>query len=523
MKISRYLLGLMLPLLCCTHVDGQLTYARSLGLPGGETYLAPHPMTGGSLLLGNGYPHGSLSATRLDAQGQTVNAYQLDGQNAFGIFDVELLADSSYIACGMESSGQLGTWTFIISLDSGGVPQRIARADPAEQYVWADVQALPEAGFVLIGYALETPHRIRKCGAVTRFDSNMDTMWTREISFAGHQTRLWSGTLLPGGDLALYGAATDTMTFVNKPFLCRMSKAGDLRWIRAFSAQTGHTYFGEKVVRDGAGRLYLSGIDFDNQSFEAHPALFAFDAEGNLLWARDVHKVDYAAVLAECLLQGGDVAIGGIAGDSLGNRHGFVASFSSSGNLQWVRVFGLGTQLTWSDILALPGGGLQLTGNSSNMVQVHQTDAQGEIAGSCNSVAMPTQSMSLTPVTHSLTPILQRGVQQTFVPAASSPMFLTNTVDCLTLDHAPARAPLRATLAPQPMRTSAQLLLPAASMKPHAQLLLHDRSGRAVHPSATRLPDGWEILRGGLPAGIYAYQVLQGGQRIASGKLWIAD
>lgn len=34
---------------------------------------------------------------------------------------------------------------------------------------------------------------------------------------------------------------------------------------------------------------------------------------------------------------------------------------------------------------------------------------------------------------------------------------------------------------------------------------------------------GLEIHWGGLPAGLYSYQVLQGGQHIASGKLWIAD
>jgi hypothetical protein len=505
-------------------VDGQLTYARTLALSDGETYLAPHPRTGGSLLVGNGLP-GSfyhLAAIRLDAQGQTVSAYQLDGNNNHWLFDLELLADGSYLACGMEASPG-ATWTFILSLDSGGVPQRIARSNLADQYAWVDVQALPEDGFLMIGYAWETAQRIRKCGVAIRFDSNLDTLWTREISFVGHHTRLLSATVLPGGDLVLQGSATDTMTFVNKQFLCRLSLAGDLRWLRAISAQTGHSYFCERVVSDGAGRVYLSGMDYDDQSFEAHPALFAFDTAGTLLWARDVHQVDYTTSNLMCLGQVGNLAIAGTGGDSLGNRYGFVASFSPNANLQWVRAFGLGTQLMWSDIKAHADGGLQLTGSSSNMVQLHKTDTQGEIAGSCNSMAVPNQSNPLTPVAHSLTPIFQSAVHQTFVPVTSSPLSFRNDADCLLLDTPPPRSITHATIVPQPLRTSAHVHLPAGSMNPGTQLLLHDLQGRRLALPVTRLSDGWEIERGGLPAGIYAYQVLQGGQRIASGKLWVAD
>ena len=68
----------------------------------------------------------------------------------------------------------------------------------------------------------------------------------------------------------------------------------------------------------------------------------------------------------------------------------------------------------------------------------------------------------------------------------------------------------------------AQLRLPAGN-RSGIQLLLHDLGGKTLVPSVTPTADGLEIQRGGLPAGLYSYQVLQGGQRIASGKLWIAD
>jgi hypothetical protein len=44
-----------------------------------------------------------------------------------------------------------------------------------------------------------------------------------------------------------------------------------------------------------------------------------------------------------------------------------------------------------------------------------------------------------------------------------------------------------------------------------------------VDIQATALGDGFQLSRAGLANGLYSYQVLQAGQRVASGKLWIAD
>jgi hypothetical protein len=113
----------------------------------------------------------------------------------------------------------------------------------------------------------------------------------------------------------------------------------------------------------------------------------------------------------------------------------------------------------------------------------------------------------------------------TNAPLAVTPtkIAVSNYADCTPIAAEQARATFAVRVLPQPMRSSARILLAEGSLADDAQLHITDLSGRSLALPATRLHDGWEIQRGGLPAGIYAYQVLQDGQRIASGKLWVAD
>jgi hypothetical protein len=131
---------------------------------------------------------------------------------------------------------------------------------------------------------------------------------------------------------------------------------------------------------------------------------------------------------------------------------------------------------------------------------------------------------AITMTTSPFQPTVTRGMPVAAYTVTSSPLPLSNLVQCLATSAVTPRLtsqPVR--VLPQPMRTSARILLPEGTLTDDVQLLLHDRLGRRIALPATRLPDGFELQRGGIAPGLYTYQVLQGGQRIAGGKLWVVD
>jgi len=96
---------------------------------------------------------------------------------------------------------------------------------------------------------------------------------------------------------------------------------------------------------------------------------------------------------------------------------------------------------------------------------------------------------------------------------------IDNLLNCEPVGIASGKDLLPAQVVPHPMRHSARLVLPLDLDTEGATLQVSDMTGRQVALVTARSSDGFELQRNGLPAGLYAYQVLQEGKLVASGKL----
>ncbi len=126
-------------------------------------------------------------------------------------------------------------------------------------------------------------------------------------------------------------------------FLAKYSPAGTLLWVRLAGSTTDDQAF--DVAEDGAGNYFVSGRITGVASFgggvsigaagQTRCALAKYDANGQILWARDVGETDSPSTTGVAADTNGNGYITGLSTTSNGP---FVAKYDSAGTQQWLRV-----------------------------------------------------------------------------------------------------------------------------------------------------------------------------------------
>ncbi|AFY82417.1 SBBP repeat-containing protein [Oscillatoria acuminata] len=185
---------------------------------------------------------------------------------------------------------------------------------------------------------------------VTKYDTNGDLLWTRQL-----------GT--PGVDIA-YGVATDhddnfyitgyTTGSLASPnageydaFIAKYDSNGNQLW----SQQLGslQTDIARGVAIDGGGNVYISGRttgSLDGNNAGNFDAFFAkYDRDGNLVWIRQLGTSGWDQSPGISTDKNGNIYItgyttGNLEGVNAGTRDIFVTKYDPSGNLLWTEQLG---------------------------------------------------------------------------------------------------------------------------------------------------------------------------------------
>ena len=157
--------------------------------------------------------------------------------------------------------------------------------------------------------------------------------------------------------------------------------------------------------------------------------------------------------------------------------------------------------------------------------QLIHTDAQGVLSDTTCGAEQPAfAALPLTFTSMPMEPLPAPGLGYAQLAGVSIPSAIQHQVECGSVTSIPtAPIELQAQVVPHPLRTASRLEIAGLAMADELRLLVTDMQGRQVQLAATRVEGGFQLSRAGLANGLYSYQVLQAGQRIASGKLWIAD
>jgi hypothetical protein len=503
----------------------QASFLNAYDLASYDPYLAAMPSTGGYLMTGKSVqPNNTapLHFLRLDANGQVQGGVALSSSQSDPLlFSLTALADGRFVASGYDFQPP-NLLAMTVELDANGQPLRVQRLqrNPAPAAYWGDVLALPDSGYLAMGLGQTTTYT---AAMAARFDAQGDTLWTRLFGNVGEATEFTAAVQLPQGDFLMAGISARESASLERLLLQRIAPDGSLRWSKRY-ATGSRSVRPEGIVLQG-GTAYLSFTSEDTATLVSHAGMLAMDTSGSVQWATLLTGQDNSVAEDITLTPNGrPVLVGGYFPGPGPSNIGLSAAFSATGSLLWSNGYensGIGYS-----ILPVPGGYLIgiVDPDSPNGLFLARTGLQGQLGGSCTTVdpVWTATPMTITPQPYNV--LVAAGCQLSTVNLATPSITITNTVVCAGLvDVATALEPLGVSIAPHPMRSSARLQLPASFDHEGAVLTVHDLAGRNVDMGSEVVANGFQIHRQGLPAGLYSYQILYGGLRIASGKLMVTD
>jgi hypothetical protein len=500
--------------------SAQSTAVRAFDLGSGAALLAPRA-GGGHLMLSRDANAFLPVLVRLDAAGQTVGSQQLDLNTGVGFSDAATLADGRQVLVGYgDNGGQSHGFTLLVDTTGLPGPARFCGYSNASELI--GVTPTDDGGFLAMGNGFNPAGNY--VGLLLKFDAQMDTVWTRLLQPGPNERlSLKYATELPSGDILAAGERATGNFSTYHLCLYRFTAGGDLLWANEYPLAGPLSQPIRAMHYDGQAGIFIASLATDPANFASRIAISAFDTTGNFLWADSIGGLREPEVRGIAQGPGGEVVLIGDGSDPNFQLVGFSTAVGASGGL-WANTFSINGAGTLLDILPRPGGGYRIVAGDFAQAFLLDTDAQGKVGDSCGIAALAMTFGPLSTSTVPFQPVVGSGIHLTPIAASATPFGITNQVQCLATGLPPSHAGAQGSVvAPQPMRTSARIRLAATALADDMQLHFTDLHGRALTPPLTRLPDGFEVQRGDLPAGIYAYQVLQGGQRIASGKLWVAD
>ena len=522
MKKTLMLAGCMLGLTMAA--SAQTSFTKSYQFADYGVLIHPLSATGEYLMVGKSIdPVSNLptSYVRVDANGQVLgSASTSPAQSDMEMVTLAKLADGRLVAGGYDFDGQSLDAT-ITELDANGVPQRVRNMSYGLVGYWGNLVPTRDSGFVALGMGYMTTPYYR--AVIAKFDAQGDTVWTRGYGRPDFEEQFTAGTELPSGDILAVGRSDDYFLGTDPVIMHCISATGQRKWAKTYTIQ-GQSLRPNALVRDGE-KVYLSISVMDTINFENRGGIMALDTSGNVLWAQLMAGPDYTEANAIALAPGGNpVVLGGYYTSQ--TSYGMSTGWSPSGNLLWSNGYYHGSSVY--GVAPVQGGYLlsmvDYDGVQNQMGRLTLVGPQFATAAGCGPQLPALQVTPMTVTAANYNPTTRTGFSIIPLNLGTPALTFDDSTLCSGLVGTAVAAPsVQARVVPQPMHTHARIELPASLDMSQLNLEVYDLSGRKVGIHAQPNGGGFDLERGGMPAGIYAYQVLHDGQRVASGKLWIAD
>lgn len=388
------------------------------------------------------------------------------------------------------------------------------------------VVAMPDSGYMGLGY--RNTLDFRYVATAARVDKHGDTLWTRSFEALDSVFVFNDGVPLPNGDVLLTG--TYDQDLINRAdfVVARMAPEGALRWIKRYAANQGTVYPFE-MVKNASNQFFVSVLSVDTVNEKTVPGIIRIDIDGNLLWGKQLAGYPNGEISGISLSSAQEPILYGYYDPALqGNYVGFLAAFDSSGSLSWSSGYASQGSGSVKAALLQPSNALTVVMSddvAAFQTQVLFTDPQGGLSPtSCGAVqpAFSVQPLTFSALNLSYTEL--PGLGHVLHSITAFQPNVTDSVLCALPIGIPSRsAQLAVEIVPHPLRSSARIRIDGLFSAESMQLQVTDVQGRVLPISVEAVADGFLLNRDGLSVGLYAYQVLQGGRRIASGKLLVQD
>ncbi|MDD5087291.1 MAG: T9SS type A sorting domain-containing protein [bacterium] len=225
-----------------------------------------------------------------------------------------------------------------------------------------DVQLTADGGFALAGY-MQANGSGNDDFALVKTDANGNQQWRRtfrgssdERCYAVQQTSD-GGYLLAGGTES-YGSGNSDF------WLVKTNSNGDSLWSRTFGGGNYERCYSAQQTSDGGYVLAGSTNSFGAGGRDFW--LVKTNASGNMQWSRTFGRGSDQDCMAVRQTSDGGYVLAGIAvGFTYDNKNFWMVKTNSNGDSVWSRLFGSNSSEECYDVLQTPDGGYVLAGFAS--------------------------------------------------------------------------------------------------------------------------------------------------------------
>lgn len=217
---------------------------------------------------------------------------------------------------------------------------------------------------------------------VTKFDTNGDRQWSRQMGVAGVQSNAVGVAADSSGNVYVAGVTEGNLDGVSKTgtrdaFLVKYDSSGTKQWTRLLGVDGKSTY-GNAVALDSSGNAYLAGNStgsLPGNTLEGTNGVFVarYSPSGTREWVTQ-RSVAGASTFGSSVSVSSAGAVyvsgrtnGDLGGNTLSGTHdAFIAQLDSSGTTQWIKLLGTsGGELFGSAVVAEPEGGALIAGTTN--------------------------------------------------------------------------------------------------------------------------------------------------------------
>ncbi len=286
-----------------------------------------------------------------------------------------LAPDSSLVFVGTSSSGVLSTYdgeVWRVSSAGAILSRRTLRSDSEDAANCVAVQG--DGSYVVAGYTNANAGNYHSVW-FTGFSANGDSLWSRTWYGDTQSGEIYAIAATADGGFVAAGDVTSPNN--TDLYLVRMNGDGDTLWTRAFGGY-GHQQEARFCAHTSDGGFLLAGTG-PEYSFYSDFFVVRTDSNGDTLWTQTIGQdTVYELCYGGCLTPDGGCVLVGARGSSP-QRDCYVVKLSSSGELEWERIFGSASEEDESySIVETPDGGYVIGGAGGVGGQVYKITAQGD-------------------------------------------------------------------------------------------------------------------------------------------------
>jgi len=332
-------ISLLIFLLSAIIAHGQVTFQKTYGgNADDEGYCVQQTSDGGYIISGQTISYGAVGwdvyLIKTNNTGDTLWTKTFGGTNHESGYSVIQTNDGGYIVCGVTNSFSNPYDVYLLKTDSNGNLLWSKAYGGANLESGKCVQQTNDNGFIIAGHTVSYGAG-NYDGYLIKTDSIGDTLWTKTYGGSGDDYFNYVRQTTDGGYI-LTGTSNSSGTD-NSLYLVKTMSNGDTLWTRLINvAAPGQLNDeGYSVVQTNDGGYVAAGVSRGDKVF-----LIKASATGNLVWVKTFGVLNIANANDLQLTSDGGFIVGGHTFNAVNQSDMYLVKTDSYGNLQWSKTFG---------------------------------------------------------------------------------------------------------------------------------------------------------------------------------------